>query len=560
QFLIKYSNIYKEIISEVDKVNEFENMFDTDTSNITSDLMDTKETARINAIIAKLNMHANDQEEITQIYTEILEDDNVSYMLKLISRNKIFVQHFPEFYEVNKYGENMINCQQNSPYHTYGVFKHTLSTLEAVGNPQIPIGESQKKVLKWTMLLHDIGKPYVKMINPDGTDSFDGHDEKSYELAKIILDRFCFTTQERKIILTLIKYHDKYLNEGEITYDNMKFLASELENNKELFYMLLDVKDSDAKAKSLDVYNKYKLVKNKYLEFINTYFSYNSNNSEKDISISENDMLTNDPKIQSIETEEMSTLELDNLIEQIINRKKMSVLFQPIIDVKKKIVHGYETFTKIESDKKIDVIEFLNRAKDVDKYDKLQQIMLINGIETFEAVQDKESKTLFVNSDLLSYDKYINKPRVYDMMAKNNIVIEFHNYEKKDFNSMQSTIEVIHKNKGFVALDNFGVGALTIDDITLLNVDYIIPDMSLINDLVNDSQKQKYMIELVTYAISKGAEILVIGIEDKETFELVESMGVRYVQGYYIARPDVLIPNMSEKVKAMFDSFSQQKI
>ena len=36
----------------------------------------------------------------------------------------------------------------------------------------------------------------------------------------------------------------------------MKFLASELKNSKELFYLLIDVKDSDARAKNVDVYNK----------------------------------------------------------------------------------------------------------------------------------------------------------------------------------------------------------------------------------------------------------------------------------------------------------------
>lgn len=114
-------------------------------------------------------------------------------------------------------------------------------------------------------------KAICKKINEDGTDSFAGHDDKSVELAAGILDRFYFTEEEKKIILTLIKYHDRFLNEGEITYDNMKFLASELNNNKELFYLLLEVKDADARAKNVDVYNKYKLVKAKYLEFINTF-------------------------------------------------------------------------------------------------------------------------------------------------------------------------------------------------------------------------------------------------------------------------------------------------
>ena len=151
--------------------------------------MDIKETARIKKIISQLYMYDNDIKQLTNIYTNILLEDNVCFILTKISQDKIFLKHFPEFYEKNEFGENVINCQQNSEYHKYGVFKHILHTVETVGtSQQIPLGDWQLKLLKWTMLLHDIGKPYVKKINEDGTDSFAGHDDKSVELATGILD------------------------------------------------------------------------------------------------------------------------------------------------------------------------------------------------------------------------------------------------------------------------------------------------------------------------------------------------------------------------------------
>ena len=62
------------------------------------------------------------------------------------------------------------------------------------------------------MLLHDIGKPYVKMRYEDGGESFAGHEDKSCELSVDILNRFAFNEEEKNLILTLVKYHDKYLN------------------------------------------------------------------------------------------------------------------------------------------------------------------------------------------------------------------------------------------------------------------------------------------------------------------------------------------------------------
>lgn len=524
----------------------------TNTDNIAQDLMDIKETARIKKIISQLYMYDNDAQQLTKIYTSILEEDNLSFILTKISQDKIFLKHFPEFYEKNEFGENVINCQQNSIYHKYGVFKHILYTVETVGtSQQIPLGDWEIKLLKWTMLLHDIGKPYVKTISEDGTDSFAGHDDKSVELATSILDRFYFTEEEKKIILTLIKYHDRFLNEGEITFDNMKFLASELNNNKELFYLLLEVKDADARAKNVDSYNKYKLVKAKYLEFINSFFSYNknnlSNNEEKDDSTVNSVSVNNTDLI-----EEIGNIEMDKIIEDIISRKNIIVLYQPIIDVTKKSVLAYDAKIKIKSAKKIDMMQLLNHAKDMELYDKVQQILLVNRMEAFCEVSTKEANTIFITSDLMSYSKYINKPRIYDMMSKQKTVIKFINYEKKDISFIQELIDTIHKNKGFVALNNFGTGALKIEDLNLLKVDYIIPDASLVKSIQDDKEKQKFLSELVTYSISNNTKIMTSGVISKEILDTVIKLGVKYVEGDYIAKPDEAIYILKSRLDEIF--------
>lgn len=529
-------------------------IFDTyiEPEDISHDLMDVKEVARINGIISKLRMFTNNVSELTKSYTSILMDDNVSYILKKVSQDLIFAKHFPEFYEVNQYGENVINCQQNSLYHKYGVFKHILATIESVANSQAPVGDWQKKILKWTMFLHDIGKPYVKTIAEDGTESFAGHDDKSVELAKGILDRFEFDDNDKKIILTLIKYHDRFLNEGEITNDNMKFLASELDNNKELFYLLIDVKTADARAKNIEVYNNFKIVRNKYLEFINNYFTYmQSNQAERE---------KEESSTQNISQDEMTNAELTALLDSVLSRRAIKSLYQPIVDVKKQQVWGYEIFTRIESPKRVDILRFFEFARDTNKYEKLQQVLLINGIEDFEDLSSKEAKRLFVNSDFTSYEKYINKPRLYDMMSRNKIIIEFQNYEKKDFNKIQEVIDQIHNNGGLVALDKFGMGSLTIDDIATLNVDYIIPDMSIIQNVVNDFEKQRYIAALVTYCISNDCEMIAVGVENIQTLETLQRLGVKLIQGYFFAKPNSKVNSINSSIKEKLEELTQETI
>ena len=183
----------------------------------------------------------------------------------------------------------------------------------------------------------------------------------------------------------------------------MKFLASELNNSRELFYLLLEVKNADAMAKNVDVYNKYKLVKSKYLEFINSFFSYNNSAKKNMDSNTEEDST-------GFNGEKVTTAELDRIVENIVSKKNIISIYQPIIDIVKKKVMGYEVLTKIKSSKNINMLDVFNHAKDIELYDKVQQTLLVDRMESFLEISNKESDCIFIISDLTSYSKYINKP------------------------------------------------------------------------------------------------------------------------------------------------------
>ncbi len=551
-------------------MQSFEGLIDMETINIKAGIEDAKAETQINNIISSL-YSTNDSHALTEIYSNILCDDNVVYILNRISKEQCFLKHFPEIYVKNKYGENVINCTQNSTYHRYGVFKHILVTIEEVGKYNKTIGDSQRKILNWTMLLHDIGKPYVKVVTDKNTESFAGHDEMSVELAEVILNRFYFTEEEKHLILTLIKYHDKFLNEGEITYDNLKTLAEELGNKKELFYMLIDVKDADAAAKSIEVYNKYKLTKSKYLDFANTYFENVIVNSrtQSNIVTNSSDIISHvnmatsgkiEDVLQEMRMSEVSTMEYDKLIEEVLDKKRMCPLYQPIVDIVTRSVFGYEILTKIEYSKRIDTELFLKYAEDTKRYDKLQQVLFTNCIDSFVDIRTKESKKAFVNVNLASYEKYVNKPRIYDAMSKVHLVLELHGYEKYDLTSLQQFITTVHNNNGKVLLDHFGIGILNIDDMKLLTPDYIKLDRSLVVDLLENVNKQKYIMELQTLCVAKSIDLIAVGVETKEIYSKLKSLGIRHMQGYFLAYPAYSIDILNDILPSILNDISEDSI
>lgn len=541
------------------KYEVYEGVFDMDFADTSATLVDAKEKGRLRNIINNLNMYADNMKTVTQIYTNVLLDENVSYFLPKITQQDVFMRHFPELYVYNQYGENLFNCQQNSKYHRYSVFHHTVSSIENANVSEISIADWQKKIIKWTMLLHDIGKPYVKTIAEDGTESFVGHDEKSIDLAEVILNRFDFNKEEIRIILTLIKYHDKYLNVEDVTQENLTFLAKELNNDRELFYLLINVKDADAKAKSTESYNNFKIVKDKFYEFANSYFEQSS---RRKIEIKESTIQGKKDEDDDIPEQDMklTSKDIKELIDEIITKKTIRVKYQPIVDLKTQSVFGYEALSQVTSTKKIKIDKLLEVAKDYNDYDKLQQVLFTNAIEQFENVVNRDSNIIMVNIDYDSYVNYVNKPRIYDMMARNKVVIEFKNYDNKDLTDIQETIQGIHLKGGKVAFDNFKLDKLTIEDICYLDIDYIIPDISFIKDIYKDFEKQKFINSLITYTISKDINLIAVGVENKKILDTLKLVGVRLVQGYYFGKPLPEINMMNEDIFNLLNTEEDQSI
>lgn len=540
------------------KYEVYEGVFDMDFADTSATLVDATEKGRLRNIINNLNMYADNMKTVTEIYTNVLLDDNVSYFLPKITQQDVFMRHFPELFVYNQYGENLFNCQQNSQYHRYSVFHHIVSSIENANVSEISIADWQKKIIKWTMFLHDIGKPYVKTIAEDGTESFIGHDDKSVELAEIILNRFNFNSEEIRIILTLIKYHDKYLEAEEVTQENLTFLAKELNNDRELFYLLINVKDADAKAKSTEVYNKFKILKDKFYDFANTYFEQSS---RKKIEIKEATIQGKEKEDDVPEQDvKLTSKDIKEIIDEIITKKSIKVKYQPIVDLKTQSVYGYEALSQISSAKKIRIEKLLEVAKDYNDYDKLQQVLFTNAVEQFENVVNRESNIIMVNIDYDSYVNYVNKPRIYDMMARNKVVIEFKNYDNKDLTDIQETIQGIHLKGGKVALDNFKLDKLTIEDICYLDIDYIIPDTSFIKDIYKDFEKQKFINSLITYTISKDINLIAVGVENKKILDTLKLVGVRLVQGYYFGKPLPEINMLNEDIYNLLNTEEDQSI
>lgn len=130
----------------------------------------------------------------------------------------------------------MVGVEQKTPHHKYDVAQHTLHALKNV---------KRDKILRLTMLFHDMGKPSMKTTDENGRDHFKGHALVSEEIARKVMHRLKFDNDTIKKVTRLVCYHDYRM---EATPKNVRRAMNRI--GVELFPYYLAVRMADAKAQS----------------------------------------------------------------------------------------------------------------------------------------------------------------------------------------------------------------------------------------------------------------------------------------------------------------------
>lgn len=141
---------------------------------------------------------------------------------------------------------------------------------------------------------------------------------------------------------------------------------------------------------------------------------------------------------------------------------------------------------------------------------------------------------------LLQKDVVENVARIIDRTGVNpsNIVLEI--TESFAINDIDRVLEIIKGLKKLgpkIALDDFGTGYSSLNYIKQLPLDIIKVDKTFIDGIVDDEYAQAFIRLIVELSNTIDTKIVVEGVESQEQYELLKSLGVNYIQGYYFGKP-----------------------
>ena len=228
-------------------------------------------------------------------------------------------------------------------------------------------------------------------------------------------------------------------------------------------------------------------------------------------------------------------LPLDQDILKALRELSINYVFQPIFLSDGKTVYAWEALMRPTDMTVTDLIaDYAKKDKlhvlEVATFFGAMQAYFLRGYEQRVAINSFPSDCMKQEEADVFLD-YFGEQIRGRMIIEN---LEYPYFSPEHWKEKSRSVKFMDN---LLAADDFGTGINSLELIEQMSPNIVKLDREVISGIDHISEKQENVKNLVNLFHSKGITVVAEGIEEKEEFEYLQSLGVDLYQGYYLARP-----------------------
>ncbi|MGS2716813.1 EAL domain-containing protein [Eionea flava] len=240
---------------------------------------------------------------------------------------------------------------------------------------------------------------------------------------------------------------------------------------------------------------------------------------------------------------------LINQLRHAINRERYQLFYQPVFDIQKDCVIGFEALLRfydntnkiVRPEKFIPILEETNMMSEVGTwvFDSVCQQLKFwqssgsfpdNGFIAFNVSPKQLLDDSFSSTIKSIYEKYDVDTKHIVMEITETVIIDKPQKVKKILNDI--------KSYGIrLSLDDFGTGYSSLSYLQNYPFDHIKIDKSFVDDLYTDSKDAKITKAIIALADSMNLSVTAEGVENSDSLSFLTKLGAHLFQGYYLSKP-----------------------
>ncbi len=231
--------------------------------------------------------------------------------------------------------------------------------------------------------------------------------------------------------------------------------------------------------------------------------------------------------------------ELRNILQQSVDQNYLPVHFQPIYNLKDGSLKALELLIRVESEEHGLLLpgQFLEQAKSYGLLTSLTRVCIKMVAKHYASLPN-----VIININLVPY--MLKNHRILnsfihlfeeEKLPLNRFCIEITEDENIPTRELISAVRQLKESGFTIAMDDFGTGYSSLDRLSVLEVDTVKIDRSIL--LTAESGNTAILEWAILLTKRLGIKTVVEGVETKKQLSLVKRLGADSVQGFLFSKP-----------------------
>ncbi len=250
---------------------------------------------------------------------------------------------------------------------------------------------------------------------------------------------------------------------------------------------------------------------------------------------------------ESIKNEVKKKLFIKNGIQMALDNEEFFFLYQPIIKSVNDEIAGFESLIRWNSQEygMIYPDDFIESAERNLQIISIGQFALREGCKFIKKYNERNSSdaTISINASVVEVVQRDYGDRVLSIIEENcisrsSVIIEITESLMLDHgDEALSQIRKLSCAGVQIALDDFGVGYASLNNILRMPLNEIKIDREIMNEVMIDDNVKRFIKSIIRLAHDNNIAVVSEGIENIEMIAVSKDLDIDYIQGYVYSKP-----------------------
>ena len=225
-------------------------------------------------------------------------------------------------------------------------------------------------------------------------------------------------------------------------------------------------------------------------------------------------------------------------VETVVQGHGPTMVFQPIYHLGQRVPVAYEALARFAPEPVRGPDVWFAEADDVGLGTALQITAARLAMRDLPSIPEYMYLSVNLSPDSILAPAF---SQLAESMPAKRIALELTEHARvDDYEGLAKVLTPLRDQGMQLAVDDAGAGFASLRHILQLQPDIIKLDITLTRDVDADGARRALAAALITFAGEIGASIVAEGIESEREIDALVGLGVRYGQGYHLARPGPL--------------------